>query len=343
MTNRLELTRVEDLAQWRAIAFNAAYSMTSSLAIVDEAWDVPAAAVNEGIEPTLAEPASGQLLLVSTAHRRATALIPHRRVTLLQTLREPSTSMICEWSAPREADIEDRATWRMASPHWSRGRERLVEAALARALAGEGDDPREPDPVESFRNQWLNQWPLTTSMDDHGAEVFLSTEEWAERITTLADHRFATAVIAAEDYQGLGFGAVVASATHEGVIVLQGDTFPTRSALLDWLSSSTVGVSALLAGVTLADLPAVRSLHTNVIPVGSIETAQSLPLLRTGVREGDVLHVAGELLDSQVEDLRVRSTPGQRLGISSKSRNDLVRCAAWAVHHLRTAATPGVH
>jgi hypothetical protein len=343
MTNRLQLTRIEDMAAWTAIAFNAAYSMTSSLAIVDEAWDVPAAAVNEGIEPTLAEPASGQLLLVSTAHRRATALIPHRRVTLLQTLREPTTSMICEWSAPRSAEIKDRATWRMASPHWSRGRERLVEAALTRALAGEGDDPREPDPIESFRNQWLNQWPLTTSMDDHGAEVFLTVEEWAERVTTMSDHRFANAVIAAEDYQGLGFGAVVASATHEGVIVLQGDTFPTRSALLDWLSGSTVGVSALLAGVTLSELPAIRSLHVNVIPRGNIETTQSLPLLRTGVREGDILHVVGEQLDRQIEELRVRPTTGQRLGISSKSRNDLARCAAWAVHHLRTAAMPGVH
>ncbi len=343
MTNRYELTWLLDGSVWSAIAYNAAYSKTSALAIVDEGWDVPVAAVDEGIEPTLAEPASSQLLLVSTAHRRATALIPHRRVGLLQTLREPTTSMILEWSAPRDADIEDPATWRMASPHWSKGRERRVADALARAMRGEGADPREPDPIESFRGQWLNQWPLTTSMDDHGAEVFLTTEEWAERITTLGEHRFANAVIAAEDYQGLGFGAIVASVTHEGVIVLQGDTFPTRSALLDWLSSSTVGVTALIAGVTLADLPAVRSLHVNVIPHGNVETTQSLPLLRAGVREGDILHVVGEQLDSQVEELRVRPTTGQRLGISSKSRNDLVRCAAWAVHHLRTASTPGVH
>lgn len=343
MTNRFQLTRVANMAEWRAIAFNAAYSMTSSLAIIDEAWDVPAAAVNEGVEPTLAEPVSGQMLLVSTAHRRATALIPHRRVTLLQRLREPGRSMICEWSAPRSANIEDQRTWRMASPHWSEMREGLISEALDRALAGEGVDPREPDPIESFRNQWLNQWPLTTSMNDHGAEVFLSTEEWAERITTFAEHRFANAVIAAEDYQGLGFGAVVASVTHEGVIVLQGDTFPTRSALLDWLAGSTTGVTALLAGVTLSELPAIRSLHVNVVPRGNIETTQALPLLRTGVREGDVLHVKGEQLDAQIEELRVRPTTGQRLGISSKTRNDLARCAAWAVHHLRTSPTPGVH
>jgi hypothetical protein len=343
MTSRFQLTRLADMAEWRAIAFNAAYSMTSSMAIVDEAWDVPAAAVNEGIEPTLAEPASAQLLLVSTAHRRPSALIPHRRSTLIQTLRHPARSMICEWSAPRADDITDERTWRKASPHWSKTREGLIREVLTRALDGEGEDPNEPDPVESFRNQWLNQWPERRSSDDVGVEIFLTVEEWAESVTESGERSFKDAVLAMEDYQGQGCGAVLAQQTEDGTVVLSADVFPRWSDMLQAVSPSMVGVSTVLVGVSHFALPEVQALPARVVKRGVTETPAALALLREGVREGSVLHIPDEQLDTQIEELRVRPTTG-KLGISStKTRNDLARCAAWAVHYLRTSATPGVH
>jgi hypothetical protein len=342
MTNLLQLTRLEDLSIWVAIALTAAYSRTSSLSIVDESWDVSVADVEEGIEPTLAEPASSQLLLASTAHRRATGLMLGRRSVLLGSLREPTTSMILEWSAPRVADIADPATWRMASPHWSIRRERRVADALERAQRGESDDPRGPDPIESFRNQWLNQWPLPSAARDRTGEVFLSVEEWAERVTSskvYVDYVMAVEVAAGETT----FGVVGAGITADGTIVLSAETFGTRPALFEALQASMVGVSTVLVGANMYHWPQIQELQATVVSRGGTETLLALPLLRLGVREGDVLHIPDEQLDAQVEELRVRSTTGNRLGISSKSRNDLVRCAAWAVHYLRTAVTPGVH
>jgi len=108
----------------------------------------------------LAERRSPQLGLVSTAHRAATALMPDRRRSALEQLADPRDTLLLEWSAPSDVAIEDRTAWRLASPHWSTTRERLITAQHRRALAGERtEDPDEPDPVESFRSQWLNIWP----------------------------------------------------------------------------------------------------------------------------------------------------------------------------------------
>jgi hypothetical protein len=44
-----------------------------AVGVVDEAWSIPATAVDDGLEPTLVEGEQSQLLLISTAHRLATA------------------------------------------------------------------------------------------------------------------------------------------------------------------------------------------------------------------------------------------------------------------------------
>ena len=52
------------------------------------------------------------------------------------------------------------AAWRLASPHWTPKRERMIGGRLEAARVGETDEgSEEPDPIESFRSQWLNQWP----------------------------------------------------------------------------------------------------------------------------------------------------------------------------------------
>ena len=52
------------------------------------------------------------------------------------------------------------AAWRLASPHWTPKRERLISKRLQAARLGEVDPAaEEPDPEQSFRSQWLNQWP----------------------------------------------------------------------------------------------------------------------------------------------------------------------------------------
>jgi len=47
--------------------------------------------------------------------------------------------------------------WRLASPHWTEQRQKLIRGAVERALAGDHDDDGE-DPQAAVRNQWLNAW-----------------------------------------------------------------------------------------------------------------------------------------------------------------------------------------
>ena len=146
------------------------------------------------------ERVSPQLVLASTAHRKATTLFPERRALALQELDDPGTTLLIEWSAPRNCDIEDRAAWRQASPHWSTGRQRLLEARLKKVLSGQTLDPDEDDPIESFRCQFLNSW-LPTVVTDAGEPV-LDIGVWmAAHGTVSPDARVYAAI---EDYFGRG-------------------------------------------------------------------------------------------------------------------------------------------
>lgn len=131
-------------------------SLSVSLAIVDEAWDVPRWIVDNGLVPTQAEASSGQLLLVSTAGQPRTGeisdLYPSYRVEALAELDAPASTLILEWSADPDADPGDPETWRQASPHWDDRRRTLLEQEWRKAQTS-------PQAMAAFRLQWLNQWP----------------------------------------------------------------------------------------------------------------------------------------------------------------------------------------
>ena len=52
-----------DGSRWMLRAKEAVYGLAASLAIVDEAWDVPPTSVDEGLVPTMVARRSAQLLL----------------------------------------------------------------------------------------------------------------------------------------------------------------------------------------------------------------------------------------------------------------------------------------
>ena len=157
-----EIEWLADGSRWMVRSKDGVYGLTASMATVDEAWKVSAAVVDDGMVPTMVEQPQSQLLLVSTAHRRATALMIGRRATRVGAARRSGRRTgRCSSSGRRRVtrELDDRKAWRQASPHWSAKRERVIAERLEAALAGESDDPDEPDPIESFRTQWLNQWP----------------------------------------------------------------------------------------------------------------------------------------------------------------------------------------
>jgi phage terminase large subunit-like protein len=175
-----EVRYVSTFSRWLVRAQNSVYGKGASVGAVDEGWKVKPSTVDDGLEATAAERSNPQLYLISTAHRKATALMPTRRNDALTELSAPVSTLIIEWSVRPGSDVEDPATWRQASPHWSPQRERIIRRKLASALRGDvvEVDPDEPDPMESFNAQWLNTWPdLRKTL--HGS--WLASGVWANQ------------------------------------------------------------------------------------------------------------------------------------------------------------------
>src|SRR5262245_32377607 len=174
-----EIEVLADGSRWMLRAKEAVYGYPVSMAVVDEAWKVKPSSVDEGLTPTMLERTQAQLLLVSTAHRAATALMLSRRQIALAALEDGAGDLLVEWSAPAEAAIDDVAGWRAASPHWSPNRHRLLTKRLEGMRSGEVEDPDEPDPVESFRAQYLNQWPRRLYQPAGTTEPLLAEGLWS--------------------------------------------------------------------------------------------------------------------------------------------------------------------
>lgn len=126
---------------------------------MDESWGVDPQSITEGLEPALLERLWAQLHLTSTAHVKATSLMRRRLVAVLRNA-DPDV-LILMWGARSDADWSKEATWRAASPHWTKARRDLVARKYAAALAGQ-DEPEfdDPDPIRGWAAQYLNVWPL---------------------------------------------------------------------------------------------------------------------------------------------------------------------------------------
>jgi hypothetical protein len=140
-------------------------SFSLSMVLVDEAWRVRREVFDEAIEPTMAEAASPQSWLVSTAGTSDSDLMLGNRAAAIALLgaEDPGGILIVEWSAPPDPDldIDDRSVWRSASPHWDARREQRMAAARAKVSE------------RAFRQQWLNQWVPTVTAPLLGSDVWL--------------------------------------------------------------------------------------------------------------------------------------------------------------------------
>jgi hypothetical protein len=332
-------------ARWLSRSFRQVYGYSATAPEVDEAWKVPPGAVNDGLYPTMVEQTSPQLGLTSTAHPQATGLMLDRRVTALGQLFEPENILLLEWSAPTPPagrgdgpDLDDQRNWRAASPHWSAQRRELIAGALQAARDG-GSDPEDPDPIGSFRCQWLNQWPHDAETREDPDERVATAEQW----DACLDEDAAPAaekllVLAVEDDLGRGAAAAAASLTVDGRVVLGGHRFETLREAVDWAEDTAealedAGMDAdtlLLVGASVLEDPELEDLELVTEPVGSRETRLALPTLRQLARAGKLAHDGGEDVTASVLGARV---PPNVTGESMLVRVDaLARCVAWAVH-----------
>jgi hypothetical protein len=337
-----EIELLKDGSRWMLRAKEAVYGYSVSCGAADEAWKVRAASVEEGLTPTMAEREQPQLLLVSTAHRLATGLMLSRRQQALGDLEGGGGDLLIEWSAPRDADLRDVNAWRLASPHWTPQRERLIGKRLQAALDGETQDPEEPDPEQSFRAQWLNQWP-TRKVEPPGAvQDLLPPGVWGTLEQPDLDGA-GPVFVAVEDDFGLGAAVAAVAVLEDGRLEVDG-----------WLREDWN--TAMSDVQRLGELREIRELHVGAslldrVPAGvpaarpavATQARHGLALLRDLAASGQLVHdeTTGDL-DRALGAARVKeSLTG--LFLVAVGPTHLVKAVAWALAAAhRPAKVPAV-
>jgi hypothetical protein len=330
-----ELVERSDGSRWMILAKGAVYGRSAAMAAVDEGWAVRATEVEDGLIPTLVEPASSQLVIVSTANRNATSLVLNRRRAALELLDDPGAGdLLIEWSAPPGCDITDPAMWRMASPHWTAKREQMIQAAVGRALAGDTADGDE-DPQMAVKTQWLNLWVEQQRVSVRG-ERLLADGVWSG-LATGEDTAGRSFTVAIEDWFGSGGSVAVAGDLPDGRWQLAGwecasraDAVQRAHDLLDLLAGCRV---RLVAGATMAADPDIADLGVvTVTPGTGALTRSALSLFRELAAEGRVAWDPGDgqALARAVERARVveRQTG---LTLVGGDRTDLLKASVWAL------------
>ena len=337
-----EIEYLADGSRWVLRAKEAVYGYSASLAGVDEAWKVPPLSIEEGLEPTMLERNQPQLLLISTAHRRATALMVNRRTMALSQLAEPTDSLLVEWSTPRSMALDDQEGWRLASPHWTDRRAKVIANRLQSAKDGHAEDEDETDPIEAFRAQWLNQWP-TLSLDAANlkGELLCDADDW-QASYGLVEASGAKLWVGLEDYGGAGAAVAAAFVQADSRVAVDGwlcESWEAAVADVRLLASTHPGYKLLVGASLYGNCP--PDLHAR--RAGTKETRTALPLLRQLVAMRQVVHEPGDL-DEQVLPARVtRATDGSLLLLAGQ-RTDLLRAAAWAIQAaLAPSKQPAIH
>jgi hypothetical protein len=345
-TNGLEEIRLDDESRWIVRGSGSVYGYAATMAIADEAWAMSARLVEDGLEPTMMERLSPQLVLLSTAHSRASSLMLGRRAAALDTWENPADTLLVEWSAPAGTDIEDRDAWRQASPHWSPGRARLLEARLRRALAGVSDpDDADDDPERSFRSQVLNTWPRQRLAGTGRDEPLISADVWGNAADLGATAPPGPVVVAVEDWYGLGAAAVVAAPLAGGRVLVWGETFTDRADAIAWADMELTADddragSSLIVGASLNPAAVSEALGFPAVGAGNGHTRIGLPMVRAMVNAGQIVHGGDRTLSGQMTACRVTARDGGLVITNRGVRGDLVRATAWAV---MLAARPGTN
>jgi hypothetical protein len=270
-----------------------------------------------------------------------------RRAAALETWEQPDDTLLLEWSAPAGTPLDDRTAWRQASPHWSRGRERLLEARYRRVTAGVHDpDDVEDNPEGSFTTQVLNVWPRQRMAGAGRDEPLVSADMWADCADISAVAPDGPVVVAIEDWYGLGTAACVAARLDDagdGRILVWGDTFNDRAEALSWadmeLRHPGREGSALIVGASLNPPAVAEALGVPAHAAAAAHTRTGMPLLRALVNGKQLVHGGDRTFTGQVTGCRVAARDGGLVPVNRGVRSDLVRAASWAVMAASRPAT----
>ena len=218
-----------------------------------------------------------------------------------------------EWSVPRDLDIRDEETWRLASPRWTVSRVRHIRNEIK---------------VQSeayIRSEYLCQAQVG------GEDPWLNLADWeaARHDLDVPDH---PQIAVIEDGRA-GEGAAMALAWHDGHrVCVIAHHLPDLSDA--WRQAATA--EKVRVGVTLVKEPEARALAAK--PVGRRETPTALATLRRLLPDG--LAWDSDQLAEQMVKVRIKENTQNDLQVLSGAPSALVRCAAWAVQQVREDPEP---
>lgn len=313
-------------------AATAGHADDVTLGFVDEAWDVSPIFVDDGLVPAMTDRNSAQLVLTSTANRKATSLMRTQIATALEVDDEETLLML--WGAPAGADIGDPKVWRSSSPHWTDDRAKTMAKMYRKALAGESDpELDDPDPIEGFKSQWLNQWKLRERKETKG-EPLTSAEAWAA-LEVPAPSRIPDAV-AVESWPGASVTVARAWRMHDtGLVLVSATEHPTLA--IAWRAARAGGYRRKIhVGKSHIGDPAVRLPYEPHTGRG----AQAAADLADMLRDRRLCHDGSPWLTDQVLAARTTTTPdGVRL--VSAERADGLKATIWAAEAAAAAGAVG--
>jgi hypothetical protein len=309
--------------RWIARSKDSLTGYDACLALVDEAWDVKPSTIDDDLEPSMLERESPQLLLTSTAHRRATSLMRRRIGAALA--EDDGETLLLLWGAPVDADISDPEVWRAASPYWSEDRRKMIAAKYEKAVAGE-DDPEfdDPDPMIGFACQYLNQWRVNEPRIAGNAIV--TQDDWndlvAERPQTVPDS------VAVESWVAEGVCVASAWKRPDGSVVVSVEDHPTLSAAVQSVAGKGLK-KPVLVGASLAEDPIWLQNRLRATSQREATRTAVGGFIRT-LAERAFFHDGSDVLTAQVIGLRISpGVDGPR--IRSTGRADAIKAVGWCV------------
>jgi hypothetical protein len=307
-----------DGSRWLIRGRDSVYSYSAGFAIVDEAWWVDPRVVDDGLEPVLVERESGQLLLISTAHRRATELFPERRRAAIRALASPGRTTLAEWSAAPDADPMDPVTWRQASAFWSERRQAFLVDKAGRP---------------GWQQQWLNIWPEL--VDGAPLNAWLSRHQLEPaqqgRVVPQVGTVAQVAVELSDTHRAWGVAASWTDTQGRVVVVTDSGQGGLEAALVvvrKW-AEKWPGGRLWAHQATVARMPPGFPIAT--VNMRQSDAASATALFRDLVLE-QRLKLSGTGLAEQVEQVVVRTVDGRELIDQARSRGPVcvVKAAAWS-------------
>ena len=308
--------------RWLVRAQDAVYGYDVCLGMVDEGWNVKPDTVSEGLDPATLERCNPQVVLTSTAHRRATSLM-RSELSAAMSLEDPRTLLLL-WGAVAGSDPSDPAVWRSASPYWTEDRRELIASKYAKAAAGEVDpEADDPDPMKGFEAQYLNVWRIREPK--RIGRPVVDQQAWGDLVVTAPNSP--PDAVAVESWFDQGVAVARAWDTDDGIVVSVADCPDITSAATLVASYSFAGV--VKVGSSLADSAAWSRSEIAVESV-SCSVRMAVSQFAAAIKDGEFAHARSGVLTEQALALRVADgVDGVR--VVSKDRADAVKAAVWAI------------